>query len=415
MSQSIVIVGAGECGTRAAFALREQGFTGELTLISEENHLPYERPPLSKQALLEPSSTPKYIASATQFDEAHIRLKLGHKVSAINRTQQQVTLANGSTQTIPYNQLLLTTGASPRSLPLFTQIGIDCSYLRTLGDATKIRAALQTIKQMVIIGGGLIGLELAASARQLGVDVTVLEADSRVLRRAVPASMAEVIVQRHQAAGVTIICNAAIQRVSQDAQQINFVLSNGVQITTELVVVGIGALPNTQLAEQAGLTVNNGIVVNEHLQTSDPLIYAAGDCCAFPHSATGQWLRLETWRNAQQQGKLAASNLLGAQIPHTAVPWFWSDQYELGLQVAGLASPDNQRVVRTLGENSLIEFEFDTDGKLVAAAGIGLATAVAKDIRLAEMLIAQGSVIEPNLLADATVNLKKLLKACSFA
>ena len=410
MSESIVIVGAGECGTRAAFALREQGFAGEVILISEEQHLPYERPPLSKQAMLEPSPTPKYIASATQFDAAKISLQLGHKVTAINRTEQQVTMANGNTKTIPYSKLLLTTGSNPRSLPLFTQIGIDCNYLRTVGDAEKIRTALQTIKHVVIIGGGLIGLELAASARHLGVDVTLLEADSRVLRRAVPASIAEVIVKRHQAAGVTIICNAAIQRVSQDAKQINFVLSSGAQITAELVVVGIGAVPNTQLAEQAGLEVKNGIVVNAHLQTSDPHIYAAGDCCAFPHAATGQIMRLETWRNAQQQGNLAASNLLGAQTPHTAIPWFWSDQYELGLQVTGLASPDNQRVVRPLSENSFIEFEFDPDGKLVAAAGIGISTAVAKDIRMAEMLIGKGAVIEPSLLIDPAVSLKKLLK-----
>lgn len=410
MNASIVIVGAGECGTRAAFALREQGFTGELTLISEENHLPYERPPLSKQAMLEPSPEPKYIASAAQFEAASIHLKLGHKVTAINRSEQQLTLANGNSKTISYTKLLLTTGASPRTLPLLTQTGIDSSYLRTVGDAEKIRAAFQTIQHVVIIGGGLIGLELAASARQLGVGVTVLEAASRVLGRAVPASMAEVIVKRHQEAGVDIICNASIQRVSQDAKQINFVLSNGVQLSTELVVVGIGAIPNTQLAEQAGLEVNNGIVVNEHLQTSDPQIYAAGDCCSFPSSATGQWMRLETWRNAQQQGMLAASNLLGAQTPHTAVPWFWSDQYELGLQVAGLAAAENQRVVRSLGENSFIEFEYEPSGKLVAAAGIGIATAVAKDIRLAEILISKGAVIEPTVLADPNLNLKKLLK-----
>ncbi|HPY39527.1 MAG TPA: FAD-dependent oxidoreductase [Thiolinea sp.] len=411
MSESIVIVGAGECGTRAAFALREQGFAGEVILVSEEHHLPYERPPLSKQAMVDDKPEPKYIASAAQFDEANIELKLWQKVTALQPAEQTLTLeANGKSSTLPYSKLLLTTGSSPRTLPLFTQIGIDCSYLRTLGDAEKIRTALQTIKHVVIIGGGLIGLELAASARKLGVEVTVLEADSRVLRRAIPESIAEVIVKRHQAAGVNIICNAAIQRVSQDAKQINFVLNNGVQLSAELVVVGIGAIPNTHLAEQAGLEVKDGIVVNEHLQTSDPHIYAAGDCCAFPHAQSGQSMRLETWRNAQQQGNLAATNLMGAQTPHTAVPWFWSDQYELGLQVAGLASADHQRVVRQLNEDSFIEFELDNEGHLVMAAGIGIATAVAKDIRVAEMLIAKQAKIEPNLLADAAVNLKKLLK-----
>lgn len=408
MSESIVIVGAGECGTRAAFALREQGFDGDLVLLSEENHLPYERPPLSKQAMLDPALEPKYIASAQQFQDARIQLNLGQKVTQIDRAKQQVLVG---AQAIPYSKLLITTGASPRTLPLFTQIGIECCYLRTLNDAEKIRAALRKSQHLVVIGGGLIGLELAASARQLGVEVTVLEADSRILRRAIPESIANVIAKRHRDAGVQLICNASLELVRQSPTQIHFTLSNGCQINADLVVVGIGAIPNTALAQQAGLSVDNGIVVNEHLQTSDPLIYAAGDCCSFPRFSTGQLMRLETWRNAQEQGNLAASNLLGAQTPHTAVPWFWSDQYELGLQVAGLTSPEHQRVQRQVSDQSFIEFELDTDGHLVMAAGIGVSTAVAKDIRVAEMLIAKGAVIEPSVLADASVNLKKLLKA----
>ncbi|WP_020394449.1 NAD(P)/FAD-dependent oxidoreductase [Thiolinea disciformis] len=408
MTERIVIVGAGECGTRAAFALREQGFSGEIALISEEHQLPYERPPLSKQALLEPKLEPYYIASAQQFDAARIQLHLASKVTAIQRELQVITLeTNGKSQALAYSKLLLATGASPRKLP--TLMGIDCYYLRTFEDAQRIRLGLKAGKHIVMIGGGLIGLELAASARQLGAAVTVVEADSRILRRAIPANIAAALAKRHEQAGVHLIYNGTIQRAYQDKNKINLVVKTGVELRADSVIVAIGTTPNVNLAQTAGLAVDNGIVVNEYLQTADPHIYAAGDCCNFLHATQGR-LRLETWRSAQQQGNLAANNLLGVQQPYSAVPWFWSDQYELGLQVAGLTKPEHQRVVRYLSDNSLIEFELDSTGHLVMAAGLGVATAVAKAIRIAELLIAKKAKVAPQLLADPNLNLKKLLK-----
>ncbi|MEZ5478663.1 MAG: FAD-dependent oxidoreductase [Thiolinea sp.] len=415
-NQRMIIVGAGECGTRAAFALREQGYTGEVVLIGDEADYPYERPPLSKQILLEAGEPqPKYIASPEQFTAANIQLLRQQRVTTLDTERHRVSLADaeGNTRELAYDKLLLATGTRPRTLPV---PGMDdcrhCAYLRTFADAQRIRSALNRIHHVVIVGGGLIGLELAASARQLGVEVTVLEADSRILRRAVPASIAEVIAQRHALAGAEIYLNAVIESVQTqaDTDTLRVQLQDGVNLLTELMVIGIGAIPNVELAVQAGLEVANGIVVDSRLQTSAADVYAAGDCCAFPLARNGRVMRLETWRNAQEQGNLAARNMLGANEASSAVPWFWSDQYDLGLQVAGLSSAENQRVRRQLAEDAFIDFELDTDGRLVAAGGIGPCNTVAKEIRLAEMLIAKGASPAAEALADCSVNLKKLLR-----
>lgn len=265
---------------------------------------------------------------------------------------------------------------------------------------------------LLIIGGGLIGLELAASARQLGVAVTVLEAAPRVLGRAVPERLADSLSERHQQEGVDIRCATALQQVNarENGQGFQAQLANGETLDADLMIIGIGAIPNQALADAANLETANGIVVNEYLQTSEPDIFAAGDCCCFPCVYAKAPLRLETWRNAQSQGNLAAQNMLGQQQTYTDVPWFWSDQYDLGLQVAGLTNPAHDTVQRTLKNGAIVQFERDHTGKLVAAAGLGEGNSVAKEIRLAEMLIAKGATPAPDLLVDASVNLKKLLR-----
>ena len=234
-------------------------------------------------------------------------------------------------------RLLLATGAIPRPLPLAAG-SKHCVTLRSFEDAIAIRARFQPGARIVIVGGGFIGLELAASARKRGARVTVIEAQSRIMMRGVPEEIAKVIDTRHRDEGVTILCDTGIVSIADNADNVAITLSTGDVIVADLAIIGIGATPVTALAEASGLETGNGIVVNEWLQTSDPDIYAAGDCCAFPLAIYGgRRVRLEAWRNAQEQGALAARNMLGALEPHQAVPWFWSDQYELGLQVAGLA------------------------------------------------------------------------------
>ncbi|MBZ9655265.1 NAD(P)/FAD-dependent oxidoreductase [Phyllobacterium lublinensis] len=410
MQNGMVIIGAGECGARAAFALRENGYDGPVTLIGTEQHLPYERPPLSKDAMVSDSHpSPRTIAGDEQFSEKRIDFIARSTVAAINRPARHVVLEDG--RQIGYDRLLLATGAIPRALPLAAN-SKHCVTLRSFEDAMAIRARFQPDARIVVIGGGFIGLELAASARRRGAKVTVIEAQARIMMRGVPEEIAHIIDSRHRAEGVSILCNTGIVSIVDNAENVAITVSSGNVIAADLAIIGIGATPVTALAEASGLETGNGIVVNEWLQTSDPDVFAAGDCCAFPLAIYGgRRVRLEAWRNAQEQGTLAARNMLGALEPHQSVPWFWSDQYELGLQVAGLADEGTQTVRRDLGDGAFILFHLDENGRLVAASGIGTGNAVAKDIRLAEMLIARSARPDPNQLAESAVKLKSLLAA----
>ncbi len=342
----IVIVGAGECGARAAFALREKGCNGSITLIGAEPHLPYERPPLSKDGLKE-QVQPKYVADAERYATAGIGVLTDSPVKAIDRVAKRVELVDGGS--IPYDRLLLTTGARARTIPGTDDASRRVRTLRTHADAEEIRRELLPGRKLAIIGGGFIGLELAATARRLGVEVVLIEGLPRILSRAVPAEIATVIAERHRAEGVDIRCDMKIDRIDADDAGVHILLANGQSVDADLLVVGIGASPNTELAEAAGLMIDNGIAVDATLKTSDPDIFAAGDCCSYPLCHYGdRRVRLEAWRNAQDQGSLVAGNLLGANEAIASVPWFWSDQYDLTLQIAGLADGAAKTVRRDL-------------------------------------------------------------------
>ncbi len=405
----IVIVGAGECGARAAFALREKGHEGDITLIGAEPHLPYERPPLSKEGLAG-QLEPKFVADASRYQAAGIQVLTDTPVETIDRDAKTVRLADG--RQLSYDRLLLTTGARPRSLPGLSETSPLIRMLRTHTDAAAIRSKLAPGKVLAIIGGGFIGLELAATARKLGADVVLLEGLPRVLSRGVPEEIATVIAARHRLEGVDIRCNTKIAGIAEREEKVEIELANGEILVADLVVVGIGAVPNTALAEAAGLAIDNGIAVDETLCTSDPDIFAAGDCCSYPLGHYGgRRIRLEAWRNAQDQGTLAAANLLGAAETIVSVPWFWSDQYELTLQMAGLADGAVMTVQRDLGDGAFILFHLDASGRLISASGIGTGNAIARDIRLAEMLIATGKRPDPQALGSIDIKLKALLAA----
>ena len=407
----MVIIGAGECGARAALALREQGYAGPVTLIGDEPHLPYERPPLSKQLMLtETEPLPKTIADAARLTAHGIHCRTHSAAISIDRSAKTVTLADGST--IGYEKLLLATGAIARRVNLPGADRPRIATLRTFDDALKIRSAFQPGARIAILGGGFIGLELAASARQRGATVTVIEAMPRILSRAVPEAHATVIANRHRAEGVDLRCGAGVADITDARDQIEITLATGETITADLLVIGIGAVPVTALAESAGLAIENGIAVDERLQTTDPDILAAGDCCSFPLAIYGgRRVRLESWRNAQDQGGLATRNMLGAGETISAVPWFWSDQYDLVLQIAGLPDVGASVVRRDLGDGAMVLFHIDAQGRLVAASGLGRGNVVAKDIRLAEMLIAKRAIPDLGALADPTLKLKSLLVA----
>lgn len=403
-----VIVGAGECGARAAFALREKGFDGSITLVGTETLLPYERPPLSKASLGE-TIEPKLIAAAERYEAVNIRLLTGVSVESLDPEARNMVLSDGAA--ISYDKLLLATGASAREFPGAPAMSARIRALRTHQDAIALRGVMQPGRHIAIIGGGFIGLEVAATAIKLGARVTLVEGLERVLKRGVPEEIAHALAERHRGEGIDLRCGAAIEAVGEAEGQA-FIRMAGEVLEADLILVGIGARPNIELAEKAGLAVDNGIAVDTHLQTSRPGIYAAGDCCSFPLEIYGgKRVRLESWRNAQEQGTLAAANMMGGSETISAVPWFWSDQYDLTLQIAGLSAGAVTHLRRDLGDGAFILFHLDAGGRLLAASGIGTGNAVARDIRLAEMLIAARAHPDPAALTSTNVKLKSLLAA----
>ena len=404
-----VIIGAGECGGRAAFALREKGFAGDITLIGTEPLAPYERPPLSKGGI-DKAPEPKFIAALELYRAQSINLKLETTVTAIDPAMKTIRLSDG--QTLSYAKLLLATGAAARGFPGVDGASQRIRVLRTHADAMALHAALHPGRHIAIIGGGFIGLELAATARIRGADVTVVEGLPRVLKRGVPEEIAEAITERQRQEGVDIRCGHTIEALQEETDRAVVRLAGGKVISADLLLVGIGALPNVALAAEAGLAIDNGIAVNERLETSHADIYAAGDCCSFPLALYGgRRVRLESWRNAQEQANLAAANILGEDAEISAVPWFWSDQYDLTLQIAGLADEATIHIRRDLADGAFILFHLHADGRLLAASGIGRGNAIARDIRLAEMLIAARAHPDQAALAVSSVKLKSLLTA----
>jgi 3-phenylpropionate/trans-cinnamate dioxygenase ferredoxin reductase subunit len=263
--------------------------------------------------------------------------------------------------------------------------------------------------RLAIIGGGFVGLELAASARMRGVMTCVIEALPRILNRGVPSEIADIIGTRHRAEGVSLICGHGIMNVAVNGPSTAITLENGETVDADFLVIGIGVVPATDLATAAGLEIDNGIAVDNQLRTSDSDIFAAGDCCSFPLDIYGKRrVRLEAWRNALDQGNLAARNMLGAGKTISALPWFWSTQYDMTLQTAGLPDEGDDSVRRDLGNGAFILFYLAKNGTLVAASGIGTGAMVAKDIRLAEMLISRSALVPPSALADPSVSLKSL-------
>lgn len=402
--RGMVIVGGGMAGARAIVNLRASGWEGPITLVSEETLLPYDRPPLSKAMLTDTKEpSPVYLLDESMFASLKATFIRGNRATSIDRSAKTIGLEDGAT--IAYDKLLIATGAKPRRL---TIPGGELAYtLRDYADGDHLRERLRNSASAAIIGGGFIGLETAASARQLDCKVALIEAQPRILMRGVPEDIARVVHARHESEGVDMHVGTALEAVETDG----VLMADGRKIKADIVIAGIGAAPEITLAQQSGLDIDNGIACDVGMRTSDPDIYAAGDCCSFPHGLFGnQRIRLEAWRNASDQANVATANMLGGNKVYTAVPWFWSDQYDLSLQIAGMPGNGVETVRRQLSETAFIMFHRDGDGRLVAASGIGVGNAVARDIKLAEMLIAKGINPSAEALADASVGLKSLLK-----
>lgn len=405
----MVVVGGGECGARAVLALRENGWSGPVTLVGAEVVAPYERPPLSKKAMTEAEpQPPTTICDLDALSAAGVDFVAGVTATDIDREAHELVLGDG--RRLGYERLLLATGAVARRLPL--PGAEDVHLLRTHDDAMALRDRLAPGARIGVVGGGFIGLELAASAVARGCSVAVVELAPRLMARVVPAEVAAVLAARHAAAGIDLRLGTGLTDLDRAGDGWTLTLSSGETLDCDAVVAGIGSIPETTLAEKAGLTVENGIRVDEYLVTSDPDVFAAGDCCSFPHPLyDGRRIRLESWRNARDQGAAAARGMLGAREPFAAVPWFWSDQHDLGLQIAGLPDAAVTEVVRRRPDGVEIRYGLGADGRLLAVSAVGPGTTVARDVRLGEMLIARRAAPDPAALADPTVTLKSLLRA----
>lgn len=398
MNAPLIIVGAGHAGGHAALTLREEGYSGRVILIGDEPHVPYERPPLSKGLLQgNVDLAGCSLCDSARLVELGIEHIAGNPVSQLDPPQHRLQLADG--QWLGYSGLLLATGGRARRLP---QAQANVLYLRTHDEALALKAALRPGARLVIVGGGFIGLEVAATARGLGCEVTVLEAGPRLAGRVLAPVICDVLLRVHRQQGVDVRLNVALESIHAEAVQ----LVDGQLLPCDLVVVGIGMQPNIELAVAAGLEVGQGIRVDAHLRTSAPDIYAAGDVCEF--RLGGEYQRQETWRNAEAQGRHAALNMLGRDEPFEAQPGFWSDQYDWGLQTVGVITP--LTVSRALPDAGLLLFYLDADQRLQGACGWGPGNSVAKDIKLCERLISARIALNAASLADPDVSLKHLLR-----
>ena len=402
--QSFVIVGAGQAGAWTAMTLRREGFAGRVVLIGEEPHPPYERPPLSKTALVEGTFLEGTILTPADAEAAGIELWLETRVTAIERSAATVRCADG--RVLAYDRLVLTTGGAPR-LPPFARdvVSARLHVLRTREDAARLSAALKPARRVIVIGGGWIGLETAASCRTLGVEVTLLEAADRLCARSLPAAVSDYLRGLHERHGVTFVFGARCEAIEPSEDGIAVRLEGGARITADHLVIGIGISPNVALAEAAGLALANGILVDRRGVTSDPNISAAGDVACHPSRFARGLVRLECWANAQNQAIAMAKAALGTGGDYDEVPWFWSDQYGVNLQILGLPDRGGLALARgTPQDGQGLWLVTDASGAL---AGI-VAVNAGGDLRALRKLVASGATPDRDQWGDLSVPARKI-------
>jgi len=396
-----VIIGGGQAGFSVASQLREQGFDGAIDILSAEPVLPYQRPPLSKAYLSGDMALERlFLRPENYFAEQSISLHLGAIVEHIDRDGQHVSWADG---TLKFNHLVFATGAAPICLPDSIGGRLDGVFsIRQLTDIDALKAKLPTIKRLIVIGGGYIGLEAAAVAAKMGIEVTLFEAADRILQRVACAETAAFFRDLHTSRGVKIVEDAKVAELTGQSGRVNAVrLVEGTQSEADAVIVGIGVRPSTALAEDLGLCINNGIAVDEFGQSDSPGIWAVGDCASFP--INGQRVRVESVPNAIDMAAAVASNILGRREPYSAKPWFWSDQFNVKLQIAGLNTGYDRVVVRADG--SKLSHWYFKRGELLAVDAIN----DARSFLMGRQLIERGIPLTPEQVADTSLNLKSLL------
>lgn len=404
MADDILIIGAGQAAAQAVQSLRAEGFEGPIRLFGDEPYAPYQRPPLSKKFLAGEIGYDRVELKGEEFyAQANVETHWGTRVTEIDRRNKRILTGDG--REFPYGKLIIATGSRVRELnvPGFELEGVH--YLRNIDDVKSIQAHFREGAKMVVVGGGYIGLEVAAVAAKRGIDVTVLETADRVMARVVDPIVSHFYERVHREEGVKIETGVTVVGF-EGTDKITAVSSGeGKSYPCDFVVVGIGIIPNTELAAEAGLEVSNGIVVDELCRTSDPDICAAGDCTSHPNAVYGHRLRLESVHNAIEQGKTAAATLAGKEKPYNQVPWFWSDQYDLKLQIVGLSQGYTQAVVRgdPASGRSFAVF-YLKDGVLVAVDAVNRAP----EFMMSKILTQKKAVLDPARIADESINMKEI-------
>lgn len=397
----VVIVGGGHAAGQVAASLRQEGYEGAVTIMGDEPHPPYQRPPLSKAYLSGAQGIDKvYLRPETFYESKNITLQKGVQVSAIDTNAQTVTTQGGDTST--WEHLIIATGTRPRLLPVPGADLAGVHYLRTIADVDGIRSELKSGKKLVIIGGGYIGLEVAAVAVETGAEVTVLEMEDRILQRVTTEQMSAFYHELHTGRGINIRVNTGASAI-EGTDKVEAVICGEEKIAADLVIVGIGVIPNIELAEAAGLACDNGIVVDERCTTSVANVYAIGDCSNHPNPLLDRRLRLESVPNAMEQARVTAANIVGKDKIYSSMPWFWSDQYDLKLQMLGF-SADGEEVVQR-GDMASNEFAvfYIKDGAIVAVDAVNSP----REFMAAKQLV--GKTVDTAKLADPSVPIKELL------
>jgi 3-phenylpropionate/trans-cinnamate dioxygenase ferredoxin reductase subunit len=404
MISTILIIGGGQAGAQAIDTLRREGFRGRLVLIGDEPELPYQRPPLSKKYLSGEMAADRLpFRHRAFYDEHRVELKLGRRAVRLDPAARQVELADG--EQLTYDRLLLCLGAESRQLTCPGAALAGVHYLRGLADVAPIQAGFKPQARVVIIGGGYIGLETAATCRKMSCEVTVLEMADRVMNRVAAPSVSQYFAQEHRAHGINLICDTRVVCLEGQGRVENVVCADGTRHAADLVIVGVGAVATTELASAAGLACDNGIVVDEYCRTSDALIYAAGDCTNHPSPRFGRRVRLESVDNAFEQAKTASLNLLDRPVVHDRVPWFWSDQFDNKLLIVGLSQDYDRLVLRGDPASRSFSVCYLKGRELLAVEAVNHS----KDYMAARKLIAERALFDVGKLADSELALKEAI------
>ncbi|MFT4046439.1 MAG: FAD-dependent oxidoreductase [Solimonas sp.] len=401
----VVIVGAGQAGGEVASALRQQGFTGSVVLLGDEPYVPYRRPPLSK-AFLSGDATLEslFIKAQPAYEKLNIECRFGIGVESLDRAARRLRLYDGTT--LDYGKLVLATGGRPRKLSLPGAEHPNVHYVRTIADILRLKEQFGPGRKLVIIGGGYIGLEAASVGIKKGLDVTVVEALPRVLARVTAPEISAFYERVHKSRGVRLHTGVGVHSLEGDPLVTGVTLADGTRVPADIVIVGIGLIPNVELADMAGIEVSNGgIVVDRHAQTSDPDIYAAGDCTFHENVFFDRRMRLESVPNAMEQGRIVAASIVGKPVAYSAVPWFWSDQYELKLQMVGLSQGYDRLVVRGSLDSESFSAFYLKDGVVISADAVNRP----QEFMVAKKLVADRVKVDAGQLADENFILKTLL------